>query len=73
MKAIRSIRRWSYNEFGYERMVKFVVMATPDDIAAAAEYIKLADAFCEVRAKPGHTSVCEDTPLCARTYLCARG
>jgi len=48
VKAIRSIRRWSYNEFGYERMVKFVVMATPDDIAAAAEYIKLADAFCEV-------------------------
>ena len=43
MKAIRSIRKWSYETFGSEKMVQFLVMATPEDINAAAEYIKLAD------------------------------
>ena len=48
VKAIRSIRRWSYETFGSEKACEFVVMATPDDIGASAEYIKLADEFVEV-------------------------
>ena len=32
VKAIRSIRRWSYEVFGNERAVSFVVMATPEDL-----------------------------------------
>ena len=45
VKAIRSIRRWSYDTFGNERMIKFIVMATPDDMRANAAYIHLADEF----------------------------
>jgi len=32
VKAIRSIRRWSYEVFGNERAISFVVMATPEDL-----------------------------------------
>jgi hypothetical protein len=32
VKAIRSIRRWAYEVFGDERAIKFVVMATPEDL-----------------------------------------
>ena len=32
VKAIRSIRRWAYDVFGDERAIKFVVMATPEDL-----------------------------------------
>jgi acetyl-CoA carboxylase/biotin carboxylase 1 len=32
VKAIRSIRRWAYEVFGNERAIKFVVMATPEDL-----------------------------------------
>jgi hypothetical protein len=32
VKAIRSIRRWAYDVFGNERAIKFVVMATPEDL-----------------------------------------
>ena len=32
VKAIRSMRRWAYEVFGDERAVKFVVMATPEDL-----------------------------------------
>jgi hypothetical protein len=32
VKAIRSIRKWAYEVFGYERAIKFVVMATPEDL-----------------------------------------
>lgn len=62
-KAIRSIRRWSFETFGNERMVqflvslrifiydfqiKFVVMATPEDMRANAEYIRMADQVVDV-------------------------
>lgn len=43
VKAIRSMRRWSYETFGSEQAFQFLVMATPDDIVIGAEYIKLAD------------------------------
>lgn len=36
VKAIRSIRQWSYQIFGNEREISFVVMATPEDLRYAA-------------------------------------
>ena len=47
-KTIMSIRSWAYKTFGDERAVQFVVMATPEDLAANAEFIRLADSFVEV-------------------------
>lgn len=32
VKAIRSIRKWAYEIFGDERAIKFIVMATPEDL-----------------------------------------
>jgi len=53
VKAIRSIRKWAYETLGNERAIEFTVMATPEDLKANAEYIKLADNFVEV---PGGTN-----------------
>jgi len=47
-KTIMSIRNWAYNTFGDERAIQFVVMATPEDLAANAEFIRRADEFVEV-------------------------
>eukprot|EP01033_Poteriospumella_lacustris_P007091 gene7093-5101_t len=47
-KAIRSIRKWSFETFGNERAIKFVVMATPEDMKANAEYIRMADQVVDV-------------------------
>eukprot|EP01087_Luapelamoeba_hula_P008660 TRINITY_DN2184_c0_g1_i2.p1 TRINITY_DN2184_c0_g1~~TRINITY_DN2184_c0_g1_i2.p1 ORF type:complete len:1896 (+),score=263.11 TRINITY_DN2184_c0_g1_i2:359-6046(+) len=54
VKEMLSVRRWSYETFGNDRAIKFVVMATPEDIKANAEYIRMADAFEEV---PGGSNV----------------
>ncbi|XP_050664997.1 acetyl-CoA carboxylase isoform X2 [Leptidea sinapis] len=43
VKCMRSIRRWSYEMFKNERAIRFVVMVTPEDLKANAEYIKMAD------------------------------
>lgn len=48
VKAIRSIRRWSYETFGNERAVEFVSMATPEDVSANAEYVRMADMWTSV-------------------------
>ncbi|KAI8847215.1 acetyl-CoA carboxylase [Chytridium lagenaria] len=53
VKAIRSIRRWSYESFGDDRAIQFTVMATPEDLKVNAEYIRMADQYVEV---PGGTS-----------------
>lgn len=45
---MRSIRRWSYEMFQNERAVRFVVMVTPEDLKANAEYIKTADHYVPV-------------------------
>jgi acetyl-CoA carboxylase / biotin carboxylase 1 len=47
-KGIRSMRRWAYSTFKKLDAIKFVVMATPEDIKANAEYIRLADELIEV-------------------------
>ncbi|ESN91709.1 hypothetical protein HELRODRAFT_69944 [Helobdella robusta] len=48
VKCIRSIRRWSYEMFKNEKAVRFVVMVTPEDLKANAEYIRLADQYVPV-------------------------
>jgi biotin carboxylase len=47
-KAILSIRQWAYMELGDDRAIEFIVMATPEDLNANAEFIRLADRFVEV-------------------------
>lgn len=53
VKGIRSIRKWAYETFGDERAIEFTVMATPEDMKANADYIRMADNFVEV---PGGTN-----------------
>lgn len=47
-KSILSMRQWAYMELGDERAVQFVAMATPEDLKANAEFIRLADSYVEV-------------------------
>ncbi|KAK6460286.1 acetyl-coenzyme-A carboxylase [Scheffersomyces coipomensis] len=53
VKEIRSVRKWAYETFRDERAIQFTVMATPEDLSANAEYIRMADQFVEV---PGGTN-----------------
>ncbi|KAF2803362.1 uncharacterized protein BDZ99DRAFT_576252 [Mytilinidion resinicola] len=53
VKEIRSVRKWAYETFGDERAIQFTVMATPEDLQANAEYIRMADKYVEV---PGGTN-----------------
>ncbi|KAK0320955.1 acetyl-coenzyme-A carboxylase [Friedmanniomyces endolithicus] len=53
VKEIRSIRKWAYETFGDERAIEFTVMATPEDLGANADYIRMADQYVEV---PGGTN-----------------
>jgi acetyl-CoA carboxylase/biotin carboxylase 1 len=47
-KCILSMRQWAYMELGDERAIQFVAMASPEDLKANAEFIRLADSFVEV-------------------------
>lgn len=49
VKEIRSVRKWAYETFGNERAIQFTVMATPEDLHANADYIRMADQYVEVR------------------------
>ncbi|KAJ3042399.1 acetyl-coenzyme-A carboxylase [Rhizophlyctis rosea] len=53
VKAIRSIRKWSYETFGDERAIQFTAMCTPEDLKVNAEFVRMADQYVEV---PGGTS-----------------
>ncbi|KAK3798057.1 hypothetical protein RRG08_034617 [Elysia crispata] len=53
VKCMRSVRRWAYEVFRNERAIKFVVMVTPEDLKANAEYIRMADHYVPV---PGGTN-----------------
>lgn len=53
VKEIRSVRKWAYETFGDERAIQFTVMATPEDLEANAEYIRMADQYVQV---PGGTN-----------------
>ena len=48
VKEIRSVRKWAYETFGDEKAIQFTVMATPEDLAANADYIRMADHYVEV-------------------------
>ncbi|KAK8791101.1 hypothetical protein WA158_005732 [Blastocystis sp. Blastoise] len=52
VKCIRSIRKWSYETFETDKAIEFIVMATPEDLAANAEYIRMADEYVEVQGGP---------------------
>jgi len=56
VKEIRSVRKWAYETFGDERAIQFTVMATPEDLGANAEYIRMADQYVEVgsQLQSGH-------------------
>jgi D-alanine-D-alanine ligase-like ATP-grasp enzyme len=56
VKCMRSIRRWSYEVFKNERAVKFVVMYTPEDLKANAEYIKMSDHKVQVPGGPNNNN-----------------
>lgn len=45
---MRSVRTWAYKCFGDERAVNLIAMATPDDMKADAEHVRMADQFVEV-------------------------
>lgn len=47
-KSILSMRQWAYMELGDRGAIQFVAMATPEDIRANAEFVRLADSFVEV-------------------------
>jgi biotin carboxylase len=47
-EEIRWVRKWAYQTFGDERAIQFTVMATPEDLAANADYIRMADQYVEV-------------------------
>ena len=49
VKEIRSVRKWAYETFSDERAIQFTVMATPEDLKANADYIRMADQYVEVR------------------------
>eukprot|EP00438_Fugacium_kawagutii_P004902 Skav229215 [mRNA] locus=scaffold2439:116676:121009:+ [translate_table: standard] len=57
-EGLRVIRKVSWcgrrERFGSEQLITFVAMATPDDLNANAEFIRLADTFVEV---PGGKNV----------------
>lgn len=48
VKAMLSMRRWTFSEFGSENLITFVAMATQDDLNANAEFLRLANSFVEV-------------------------
>jgi len=49
VREIRSVRKWAYETFGDEKAIQFTVMATPEDLQANADYIRMADKYVEVR------------------------
>lgn len=54
VKGIRSMRKWCFEEFGDENAIKFISMATRNDIDANAEFIKLANHYVEVPGGPNN-------------------
>ena len=48
VKCMQSMRRWEYGELGIQNALCFVCMATPEDIKANAEFVRMADEVVEV-------------------------
>jgi acetyl-CoA carboxylase/biotin carboxylase 1 len=64
VKAIRSIRRWAFETFGDEKKIQFVVMATPEDMRANAEFIRLADEVVDVPGGTNNNNYANVTLIC---------
>jgi len=47
-KAILSMKQWAFLTLGDDSALEFVAMATPEDLNANAEYIRLANEYVEV-------------------------
>ncbi|KAI5301834.1 acetyl-coenzyme-A carboxylase [Ascosphaera pollenicola] len=60
VKEIRSVRKWAYDTFGDERAIQFTVMATPEDLQANADYIRMADQYVERDLELLHAGVVRD-------------
>lgn len=56
VKAMRSIRQWTYETFLDARLVTFVSLATPEDIAANAEFVRMADVLVPVPGGPNRNN-----------------
>ena len=48
VKCMQSMRRWEYGELGLKNSLSFICMATPEDIKANAEFVRMADEVVEV-------------------------
>jgi acetyl-CoA carboxylase/biotin carboxylase 1 len=53
------VRKWAYETFGDERAIQFTVMATPEDLQANADYIRMADQYVEVCGNSSLVSMVE--------------
>ncbi|KAH6585272.1 hypothetical protein BASA61_006947 [Batrachochytrium salamandrivorans] len=72
VKAIRSIRKWSYETFGNERLIEFTAMCTPEDLNMNAEYVRMADHYIEVpggTANNNYSNVQLITDIAERTHV----
>nr|CCC50055.1 putative acetyl-CoA carboxylase, fragment [Trypanosoma vivax Y486] len=56
VKGIDSIRSWLYDHTGDPEAIEFVVMATPEDLHANAEFISLADRHVVVPGGPNQNN-----------------
>lgn len=56
IKEIRSVRSWCYKTFGYEKMITFIAMVTPEDLAASAEFARMADEYVSVPGGPNYNN-----------------
>lgn len=56
VKAIRSLRKWTYDTFFDDKLIEFIVMVTPEDLSANAEFIKMADIYVNVPGGPNNNN-----------------
>jgi len=50
-KTIMSIRKWAYKTFGDEAAIEFIAMASAEDLAANAEFIRYEQALVSLKLK----------------------
>ncbi|PHJ25261.1 acetyl- carboxylase acc1 [Cystoisospora suis] len=63
-KSIFSMRQWAYMELGDDKLLEFVVMATPEDMRANPEYIRRADKIVEVPGGPNRNNYANVDLIC---------
>jgi hypothetical protein len=62
------VRKWAYETFGDEKAIQFTVMATPEDLQANADYIRMADQYVEV----GQIDFCISEPIPTNNFAGSR-